>query len=601
MRGQLIRQRTLLFIIAGCIAALPGCSSHESGGGGPAVKVGKGGTEPQNVAGKYGGHLTDSTISDPKTFNIWLAAETSSTDALNPIYEALNDLNLYTLKFEPRLADLPQVSADGLTYTYKLKEGLKWSDGEPITADDVCFTLDVLYDPKIATTYREVLLVDIDQPDGTVKREPFKYQKIDARTVQFILPVKWGPANSMFSFPIAPKHKLSAAYSAGSFNSTWGVNTDPKELVASGGWVIQEYVPRQRIVYKRNPNYWRKTEDGKPLPYMETWTTLVVPDFNAETLKFRSKDTDVIEPIQPPDFPELKKGESQGDYTVYERGPGWGNNFISFNQNLTSNVDPNLISLFRDVRFRRAVSHAVNRKRIVNDLFQGLAEPLYGPETPANTELYNPNVPRFEYDLAKAKALLDEIGVKDTNGDGIREYNGKPVKFNILTNAENEQRKGIATIISEDLRNIGLGAQFTPIAFNDLIRRLDTTPYNWDAIVLGFTGGPEPHSGSNVWRSSGRTHQWWPLQKKPSTPWEAEIDKLFTEGAHELDPAKRKAIYDRWQVVAAEQLPLIYTIVVQGNSGLRNRFGNVKPVSFPHAFRWNIEQMFDKTAQLPTP
>jgi peptide/nickel transport system substrate-binding protein len=588
-------------VLAGC----PGNGGNGSGGGGGgsasnryAALMGQP-SEPPSEPGKYGGKITEAEISDPKSFNYWGSAETSTSDVVGPLYEPLNERNGYTLEFEPRLAELPKISEDGLTYTYTLREGLTWSDGQPITADDVIFTLEVIQDPKIETIMREGMLIDVVAADGTIRREPFKYRKVDTRTVEFKLPQKFAPAQTVFSFPIAPRHKLETAYRSGKFNSTWGVNTPVSELVSSGPWLIKEFVPRQRIVYTRNPRYWQKDVEGRPLPYLDQYVTLIVPDLNTITLKFRSGDTDTSL-VQQPDYPSFKKDESKGDYTLLDRGPGWGFSYIGFNMNPNSKVDKNLISLFQDVRFRRAVSHAVNRDRMVNDIFLGLAQPLYGPVTPAEKTFYNPDVPKYEYNPDKAKAILAEIGLKDGNGNGTLEYRGKDVKFNILTNTENNLRKDMATIIAEDLRKLGLGAQFTPVNFNDLVTRLDTPPYDWEAVILGFTGGPEPHSGSNIWRSSGPSHQWHPKQTKPATDWEAEIDKLWTQGAQELDPAKRKQIYDRWQVVAAEQLPFIFTVVPNQLNVIRNHYGNVKPPT-TRAFLWNIEEVFDQQATRSQP
>jgi peptide/nickel transport system substrate-binding protein len=612
-------RRPFPFLLLSALAglALAGCPGRPSGGGattgtgaGSGTNAAATGTyaslmgkeeEPPSVAGRYGGDFKSASISDPKTFNLWVSAETSSSDVLNPLYEPLNQRNSYTLKFEPRLAALPEISADGLTYTYRLKEGLTWSDGRPLTADDVIFTLDVVFDPTTQTIMREGMMVDVVGPDGSIKREPFKYRKVDGRTVEFTLPQKYAPAESIFSFPIAPRHKLEGPHKAGKFNSTWGVNTPPSELVSSGAWLIKEYAPGQRIVYTRNPRFSLKSKDGKqqPLPYLDQYVYLIVPDLNTTTLKFRSGDTDILG-VQQPDYPGIKKDEeAKGTYEVMNRGPAWGFSYLGFNMNPESKVDKNLIYLFRDVRFRRAVSHAVNRDRIANDLFLGLAQPSYGPVTPANKAFYNPDVPKYEYDLDKAKALLAEIGLKDANNNGILEYQGKDVKFNILTNTENGLRKQMATIVAEDLKNIGLGAQFTPINFNDLVRRLDSPPYDWQAVILGFTGGPEPNDGSNIWRSSGPSHQWWPKQKKPGTEWEAEIDKLWVQGAQELDPAKRKQIYDRWQQIVGEQQPFTFLVTPEQITALNKGFGNVKPASL--GVLWNLEEFFAVNAPRATP
>jgi peptide/nickel transport system substrate-binding protein len=597
-----------LFTTAGLGLSLAGCGGPppvNPGGGGPGGAANSTGTEvggdvePPSEPGKYGGKLTIATVQDPKTFNYWVSGETSSSDVLGELYDALNNRNAYTLKFETALADLPNISSDGLTYTYTLKEGVKWSDGRPITADDVIFTLGVIMDPKIETIMREGMLIDVVQADGSVKRQPFKYRKVDDRTVEFVLPQKYAPAESIFSFPIAPKHKLEGPYRAGKFNSTWGVSTNPKELISSSAWVISEYVPGQRLIYKRNPNYWRKSADGKQLPYLDTYTLLFVSDLNAASLKFQNGETDALG-VPPSIYPEIKKKEADGDYKVIDRGPGWGFAFLGFNMNPTSAVDKNLVSLFQDVRFRKAISHAVDRQRMIDDIYRGFAVPGWSPLSPANKVYYNPNVTQYPYDLEKSKALLAEIGLKDGNGNGFLEYNGKDVKFNILIPSGIEPTTQSATVITNDLKKLGLNAQFSPTDFNDLVRRLDSKPYDWQAVILGFTGGPEPHDGSNIWRSSGPSHQWWPKQTKPATPWEAEIDKLWVEGAQELDLEKRKAIYNRWQEIAADQLPFIYTIVQSQNSALRNRLGNVKPPS-TRITLWNTYEIFDRTATRDTP
>jgi peptide/nickel transport system substrate-binding protein len=558
--------------------------------------------EPASVEGKYGGKITTANISDPKSFNVIVASETSSTDILAPLYETLNTLNAYTLKFEPRLADLPTISADGLTYTYKLREGVKWSDGKPLTADDVVFTLDVILDPKVENISREGMLIDVIQPDGSLKRTAFKYRKVDAQTVEFKLPVKFAPAQNIFGFAIVPKHIMEPVYKAGKFNSYLGVNTPPAELVGSGPLLIKEYVSGQRIVYKPNPNYWRKSKDGKQaLPYIEETVFLIVPDLNTTTLKFRGKETDLLA-VQQADYPDVKKGEAEGNYEVIDRGPAWGFTYLGLNQNPKAKIDKDLGELFRDVRFRKAISHSIDRKRISEDVYLGMAEPSYSPVASADKNFYNPNTPKFEYDLEKAKALLAEIGLKDGNGDGMLEYKGKNVQFNILTNTENDQRKAMATIVTDDLKKVGLDVKFTPVNFNDLVRRINTEPYDWQAIIMGFTGGPEPHNGSNIWRSSGPSHVWWPKQTKPGTPWEAEIDKLFIQGAQELDPAKRKAIYDKWQDILAEQQALTMLVTPTQFTAVRKGFGNVKPASVDRAgILWNREELFSESATKATP
>ena len=573
----------------------------------------QGGTvvEPKSVPGKYGGTFSNTTLADPKTFNLWVSDDAGSANAVGNLFSSLITRNPYTLQYESALAELPQVSPDGLTWTFKMKPGLKWSDGQPLTVDDVMFTLDMIFDEKVQTNMREGMKVDVPDGKGGFKRVPVKYKKVGADSVAFTFPVPYAPARDIINIPPAPKHALYATWKAGKFNPMWGVDTDVTKIVSSGPYVFQNYVPGQRMVYKRNPYFWKKAKNGDPLPYIDRLVTLIVPDDNTTTLKFLSGETDFVN-VKQSDYKTVKAQDKKGNFTVYNLGPTTTTNFLCFNMNMKSlpaQQNPDLFNLFNDTKFRQAVSHAIDRQRIARNVFDGLAQPGYGPETPANKLFYSAKVPKFEYNLDQARALLKEIGLKDTNGDGILEFaNGKPVTFNIITNVENKLRVGSATIITNDLRKIGLNASFTPIAFNTLTSRVSNQPepgkpyppFNWQAMILGLTGGVEPQNGVNVWNSGGNMHQWEPYQAKPVRPWEAKIDTLFREGAQQMDPVKRKAIYADFQDVVGEQQPYIYTVVPDAIEALRNKYGNVKPCPLGGT-TWNQEEMFDLKATRAKP
>jgi peptide/nickel transport system substrate-binding protein len=579
------------------------------------VASAQGDTElPPSKPGKYGGTLTDATISDPKTFNLWVSADTGSSDATGGLYDALLARNSYTLKYEGQLADLPTISKDNLTWTFNLKPNLKWSDGAPITADDVIFTLDVIYDPKIQTNMHEGLLVDVPDGKGGFKGAPLVYKKLDERTVEFKFPIPYAPARGMLSFPIAPKHALGAAYKSGQFNSTWGVDfaaKNPAALVASGPWTLKSYVPGQRLVYARNPNYWRHDAQNRPLPYLDGLTTLIVADTNTTTLKFLGGETDVLS-VPQNDYKTVKAQEQKGDFTVRNLGPTQNTNFIGFNLNMKSQPaqqNPELFKLFNDVRFRQAVSRAIDREKICRNVYQGLARPGYGPETPANKAFYNPKIPTFPFDPAKAKQLLAECGLKPDAQGMLHFPDGKPVGFDVQTNASNKLRVAQGTILQDNLKAVGLDARFAAIDFNVLIAQLDAKPepgkpappYNWQSIVLGFGGGDvDPHGSRNIWMSRANLHQWQPYQTKPERPWEAKLDTLFRTGAQEMDETKRREIYNQYQDVVAEELPFVYTVVPDAISALRNKYGNVKP-SPTGGSTWNIWEMYDVKATRDTP
>ncbi|RYX84709.1 ABC transporter substrate-binding protein [bacterium] len=573
--------------------------------------------EPTSMPGKYGGKMIEASPGDPKTFNLWVSGDATSSGAAALMSSALIERNPYTLEWEGALADLPKISEDGLTWTLTMKPGLKWSDGAPITADDVIFTLDVIYDEKVQTNFREGMILDAPDGKGGYKRVPLTYKKLDERTVEFKFPVRYAPAREILSFAIAPKHILEKFWKQGqpnstAFNPAWGVDVNVKDLVSSGPWIITEFKPGQRIVYGRNPNYWKKSKTGQQLPYLDQYINLIVPDLNTTTLKFLAGDTDVLNPVKQTDYKIIKAKEKAGNFTVRNLGPTFSTSYLGFNMNMKSKPakeNPELFKLFNDTRFRQAVSYAVDRDKLVRNVYEGLARPGYGPESPANKVFYSDDVPKYDFDLNKAKGMLADIGLKDSNGDGILELpNGKPVTFNILTNVENSLRVGMATIISSDLRKIGIDAKFTPIAFNSVTSRLSNQPekgkpyppFDWQAVVLGWTGGIEPSNGKNIWMSAGNFHQWDPYQEKPHRPWEAKIDDLFRKGAQEMDDTKRKAIYAEFQKIVGEQQPFIYTVVPDAIASIKNNYGNLKPCPVG-GVTWNLDEIYDLSATRSQP
>jgi peptide/nickel transport system substrate-binding protein len=572
--------------------------------------------EPPMKLGKYGGSLTEAMYGDPRTLNLWVSADANSSSVVSPLYSGLIELNPYTLEWEPALAQLPSVSADGLTWTVRLKDGLRWSDGHPITADDIIFTLNVIYDPKVATNYIEGMLVDVPMGQGKFKRAPLVYKKLDRRTVQFKFPVRYSPARSILNFPIAPKHKLEAAWRQGqpystAFNAAWGTDVNLKELVSSGPWIISQFKPGELVVYTRNPHYWKKDARGRRLPYLDRFISRVVSRDTDAAAELRAGRLDVLN-IRQDAYRTVKAGEASGGYKVYNLGPGFGSSYLSFNLNMRSKpakANPQLFKLFNDVRFRQAVSHAVDRRRIVRDVYGGLATPAYGPESPASKLFYTPNIPRFEFNLKSARRKLAAIGLRDTDGDGyLNLRGGKPLRFNIITNIENEIRVNTANIIANDLNKIGIEVIVSPLPFNNLISRMDGLvepgkaypSFDWQAVLLGFTGGLDPNDARNIWMSSGNMHQWEPYQEKPRRSWEAQLDELFRKGAREINMAQRKAIYAQYQRIVAEQQPLIYTVVPNTLVALRNKFGNVKP-SAVGGLTWNSDQFYDLKATRQRP
>jgi len=324
---------------------------------------------------------------------------------------------------------------------------------------------------------------------------------------------------------------------------------------------------------------------------------VIVQNQDMSILKFLEGETDYCG-VRGKDYPLLKSLEAARDFTIYQSGPNFGNQFLVFNLNADINpetkkpyADPVKLAWFNNRNFRRAVAHAIDREKINEILYNGLGFIQNSAMSPSSGYFYNPHVRRYDYDLAQAKRILKEAGFTDRDGDGwLEDPSGRRVEFNLYTNADNPERVQIAAMIRHDLEQLGMKVNFLGLEFNSLVTKLSVT-FDWDMVILGLTGGIEPHFGKNVWDSSGQLHLWHPLQKTPATSWERRINEIFSQGVQELDPAKRKVLYDEWQAIIADEVPLIFTVLGADIFAVRNKFGNLRPTSYGGAFH-NLEEIY---------
>lgn len=547
----------------------------------------------RDIEGTHGGRFVFVTIGDPKTFNPPLANETSSTDILNgPLFVGLMQYDNAAQATMPGIAQSYTADSSGLSYTFTLRPGLRWSDGETLDADDVIFTARVSLDPELPGATR-----DIFQSGGEV----WKFEKVDSLTVRVDIAAPFGTLPDVIgSMYIIPEHKLGEAYKNGTFASMWGVDTPPAEIVTNGPFVLKSYAPGEKAVLARNPHYWEVDKNGLRLPYLDEYVFLIVKDLNTMALKFQAGETDLIDPIVLDQVPLFEDEAEKGGYRVVDLGQDLATDFMWLNQNPGKSpdgrpfVEPYKLKLFRDVRFRRAVSHAINREGIVKSVLQGRGVPLYEPYTRANKLFFNPNVPKFPYDPAKATALLEEMGLVDKDGDGVRETpEGKPVEFTLHTNAENNLRKSFGTVITEDLGKVGVRVNFVPLEFNTLIERL-RADYRYDAILLGLAAStpPDPALSGNVYRSNGITHNWYPRQKRPATPAEASMDSLMDLVTVASDPAERKVYFDQVQNIMGDQQFSNYIVNRKLFVGIRDHVKNARPSVIRQHVTWNIQELW---------
>ncbi|SNZ16475.1 ABC transporter substrate-binding protein [Hydrogenobacter hydrogenophilus] len=560
-------------------------SSSPSSGSVSFVRLDPSKFEP--IQGKEGGTLHFILSGDPKTLNPVMAQESTSTAVIDYLFTGLTKTDIKTMRVLPDLAKGWEEKDSGRRYIFHLREGVRWSDGVELTADDVVFTYrDVYLNKDIPNSTADMLrgIIKTDKDAQSFVR------KIDRYTVEFNIPKPFAPFLQVLSAPILPKHKLEKYVKEGSFPTAWNVDTDPKEIVGTGPYVIKRYVKGQFVEYSANPYYYEKDREGRKLPYIKSMIGIIVQDPDTALLRFSAGDADYIG-VRPQDLLFMSRLRS---ITLYDLGPTPSTTFLVFNQNPRAKIPPYKLRWFQNRVFRQAISHAIDREGICYLVYNGLAEPLYTPITPANRPYYDEGYyPKYNYDLKLAREMLESIGFKDRDKDGILEDpQGHKLEIVLLTNAGNKERETIGNIIKEDLEKIGVKVIFRPIDFNSLVSRLSSPPYEWEAVIIGLTGSIDPYFGRNVWHSSGTLHMWNPRQKNPQTQWEKQVDELFDKGAQELDFAKRVDIYKKAFLIITQEQPMIFIAVPKSMLAVyTNRFDNF----FPTVWGWyKSETLFIK-------
>ena len=548
-------------------------------------------------AGVCGGHLVISELGDPKTFNYITQNEESSGDIVRFMFWGLLNIDEPTQTVEPGLAEFWTNSPDGKTWTFRLRQNLRWSDGEPLTADDVVFTWDVIYNSKIVNAIRDGFIID---------GKKFKITKVDDLTIQVETPLVYAPFLASFGAGVAimPKHILEQSVANGTFDSAYSVNTKPEEVVGSGPFRLKEYKAAQYTILERNPYFLEVDTNGTRLPYLDDIIFTVVPDFDAIALRILSGEADVDDTVRPMDYDRFKATADQGKITLLDPGIGLEMTFLCFNENTNMNaktgrplVAPEKVKWFRDTRFRQAISYAINRDAMIQAAYSGRAVPAYGFDTPGDKKWFNPNIKTYPHDPAKALELLKEMGIEKRNGnDFLTDAEGNKIEFVLNANTGSSVAEKCCLFVQDDLKQLGINVIYQPIEFNTLIDKLYST-YDYECAFSAFGSGSviDPSGSMNILKSSGFTHDWFPGQKTPSTDWEARIDSLMDAQLTTLDENERKKDYDEVQEIMAEQQPLIFSVTPHYYAAIRPDIANVRPTALGgYRATWNAEELYYK-------
>ncbi|BBE31565.1 peptide ABC transporter substrate-binding protein [Tepiditoga spiralis] len=511
--------------------------------------------------GVPGNTLFLGTTSGPKTLNPATSQETSSNDIISLFLDSMLQQDQYGFVTQPALAKswkYEKTSEGGVSYYFTLRKGLKWSDGEPLTIDDVIFTFEKIYFKNDMTPNGNDSYLDSE------KNLPI-IEKVDNYTVKFTYKTLVRNGNGIFGgTSILPKHIFKDHVSSSdALAQTWTVD-QLKSVVASGPFILKDYKEGVRIVLEKNPNYYAKSKDGIRLPYLDKIIYTILPNNQTELLRFKAGDLDLMG-ITANDYPTLKAGEEEGNYKTIVGELNPGPSFIAFNFNAPEKYKR---AWFRDSEFRKAVSFALDRNSVVDNMLNGMGAAVFSREVPDSKYYDEETINRmhYKYSLSKAKSILRKAGYVLKNGKLFDKF-GNQVTFSIETNVSTEVWVDIANILKDSLQKLGIDVIFTPIQFNTLVQKIITTG-QWDAVILRLSGDTPDPAAENVWTLKGGLHFW---NFSPETKefvdkedyfvpdYEKRIDEIMVQQKTLLDDEKLTKLFKEFNNILAEEQVLIYT------------------------------------------
>jgi peptide/nickel transport system substrate-binding protein len=514
-----------------------------------------------------GGELRFCLRTEPKTFDPLKVEDDAAVSIRYLTGGVLLRMNRQTQALDPELAHSWKVSKDGRQITFKLRSGLSFSDGTPFSAEDVAYTVQQLMDPALHSPTGDAFR----SGPGTVATKIISSTQI---AITFPAPVA-GLDRLFDQVPMMSAH------------------SPKKEMAVLGAFMVADYKPGATVLLKRNPNYWKTDAQGRKLPYLDSIRLDIQPNRDVEMLRFRRGELDLINSLDSEYFDKLASTSPQ---LVHDAGPSLDSEQMWFNQVSKAPIPAYKKNWFRSANFRRAISEAINRDDLSRIVFRGHAQPAVGPISPANKFWFDSKLHPQAYSSDAALKLLQTEGFRLENGT-LKDREGNPVVFSIVTNSGNKYRERMAVLIQEDLGKIGMQVNVVTLDFPSLIERIAQT-FDYEAAMLGLTNVDlDPNEQMNVWLSSAENHQWNPQQKSPETAWEGEIDRLMRAQAGSADAKKRKESFDRVQEIVVEQAPFIYLINKDALAAISSVVQDASPVILHPQTFWNAERLTVRAAR----
>ena len=516
--------------------------------------------------GTPGGALTLALDNAPPSFFYYGVIDSNLQAVSQQVFNGLLEFNLETYELIPGLAESWEVSEDGTVYTFSLRDGVTWHDGEPFTAEDVVFTYtQIIMNPEALAGDAAQFVFTVDGEERMVEVEA-----VDDTTVRFTLPAPSAAFLIQQRFFMMPKHKLlelsqEGGAAAADINNAWPTDGDLSNVVGTGPFRLTDYTAGQKVTLQKNENYWKEDASGTRLPYADTLEYLIISGSENQVAQFLAGNLDVLN-ISGAQFPDLKGREVAGaDFRVVTSEALFGSPpHLAFNFNA---ADPALAEAFSNTEFRRAVEHAVDRERVINDVYNGLATLPGTPTAPADGTFYTDTTDLMRmYDLEQANAMLDELGYTDADGDGVRELpNGEPLEFTLTYNADSAIFTDIATILQNDFAGAGVQVNLQGVQGSALFST--ALGGDFEAIMVAFGNQPDPELRTPIWQPGGSLYYWHRAtqpaegETQPNfdvmSDWETRVYEIFDEASQLTDQAQRVELYGEWQRINAENLPVI--------------------------------------------
>jgi peptide/nickel transport system substrate-binding protein len=513
---------------------------------------------PGQAAPQRPGEIAWAIHYDPKTFDPAKVDEQASELVRYLTGGVLLRINRQTQEPEPQLAESYQVSPKGTLIVFKLRSGLRFSDGTPLTSADVAWSLRRVLAPSTQAVVAEEFL----SPSEVVVETP------DALTVRIHLPKPVTGVGKIFDeIAIEPANRPSEG------------------RVTSGPFTVTDYKRGQYVRLSRNPNYWRRDSAGTRLPYATGIRLDILNNREQEISLFLRGEYDLIDSLSPDYFAIVAQKSPQ---SVHDLGASLNTEQVWFNQFAGAPLPEFEKAWFQNRNFRIAVSLAIHRSDLARIAYDGHATPAFGYISPSNKLWYNNDLKYPHESVADANRLLAASGFH-RNGNQLYDAAGHPVQFSILTNSGNAARQKMAAMIQQDLAAIGMQVTIVDLDFPALIERL-LHKQDYEACLLGLSNvEPDPNEMMNLWLSSSPNHQWNPSEKTPATAWEAEIDKQMQLQASSSSAQVRKLAVDRVQQIVADQQPFIYLVYPNALEAISPQLQGVKAAILSPGPVWNID------------